>query len=67
VNRTLKFIRRRATLVAVNAEAREAGLRVGQRLAAVRALLVHLEVVPFRCNQLHLKKRDTAPVPKRLH
>lgn len=53
--------------MAVNAEAREAGLRVGQRLAAVRALLVHLEVVPFRCNQLHLKKRDTAPVPKRLH
>lgn len=34
------------TLVAVNAEARAAGLRVGQRLAAAQALLAHFEVVP---------------------
>lgn len=34
------------TLVAVNAEASEAGLRVGQRLAAAQALLAKFEVVP---------------------
>jgi protein ImuB len=35
------------TLVAVNTAAREAGLRVGQRLIAAQALLAHFEVLPY--------------------
>jgi protein ImuB len=35
------------TVVAVNASAREAGLRVGQRLTAAQALLARFEAVPY--------------------
>jgi protein ImuB len=35
------------TLVAVNADARRAGLRVGQRLLAAQALLAHFEALPY--------------------
>ncbi|GLQ49173.1 DNA polymerase Y family protein [Dyella flava] len=35
------------TVVAVNASAREAGLRIGQRLTAAQALLARFEAVPY--------------------
>ncbi|MGY3039867.1 protein ImuB [Rhodanobacter sp. TND4EL1] len=35
------------TIVAANASAREAGLRVGQRLNAAQALLAHFEALPY--------------------
>ena len=40
------------TLVAVNAAARAAGLRVGQRLAAAQALLAQFEVVPCEARDI---------------
>src|SRR5215469_11298882 len=52
-------------VVAVNASAREAGLRIGQRLTAAQALLARFEAMPYDASDVHRWQQFLAGVAYR--
>ena len=52
-------------VVAVNASAREAGLRIGQRLTAAQALLARFEAIPYDAADVHRWQQFLAGVAYR--